>query len=238
MPSASDLSLWAGVFARAGRVHIPDFLDESLAVSLLTALKNNDQWTVVMNDGSSVWDVPAHEFESLPPSRHESLMGELRRRATRDFQFLFKTIRISDEGEVPQNHPLSAIAALVNSSNFLGTARAITGDPGIDFADAQATRYEPGHFLTRHNDGIESKNRRAAYVLNFSEDWRAEWGGILEFIDDDGHIAEGYVPKFNSLNVFKVPQLHHVSCVTPFAETPRFSITGWFRSRSSRGVDQ
>ncbi len=77
---------------------------------------------------------------------------------------------------------------------------------------------------------MAGKQRRAAYVLSLTPEWRAEWGGVLEFLDADGHIAEGYVPCFNALNVFLVPQLHHVSCVAAFAAAPRLSLTGWLRA--------
>ena len=58
---------------------------------------------------------------------------------------------------------------------------------------------------------------------------RPDWGGILQFLDRDGHVADGYVPVFNALNIFRVPQLHNVSSVVPFAGHARLSITGWFR---------
>ena len=72
---------------------------------------------------------------------------------------------------------------------------------------------------------------KAAYVLNFTPRWSPDWGGILNFIDRDGHVAEGYTPAFNALNVFRVPQLHSVSCVSPYAQAGRYSITGWLRER-------
>ena len=77
----------------------------------------------------------------------------------------------------------------------------------------------------------EIANRLAAYVLSLTPRWRAEWGGLLEFIGADGHIAAGYVPNFNSLRLFRVPINHHVSCVAPFAMAGRYSITGWLRAR-------
>jgi len=55
------------------------------------------------------------------------------------------------------------------------------------------------------------------------------WGGILQFIAEDGHLAEGYAPSFNALNLFNVPQLHAVSYVAPFAQAGRFSVNGWLR---------
>jgi Rps23 Pro-64 3,4-dihydroxylase Tpa1-like proline 4-hydroxylase len=118
----------------------------------------------------------------------------------------------------------------MRSPAFLQFARVMTGFDQIVNVDMQATRYRAGHFLTAHDDGVEGKGRLAAYVLNFTPGWRADYGGILQFIDHDGHVAEGLVPAFNALNVFKVPALHSVSTVAPFVTASRLSLTGWLRS--------
>jgi SM-20-related protein len=62
-------------------------------------------------------------------------------------------------------------------------------------------------------------------------DWRPEWGGYLMFLDSAGDITSGWKPRFNTLNLFRVPQSHMVSYVAPFAAFARFAITGWFRDR-------
>ncbi|MBX9747268.1 MAG: hypothetical protein K2X34_10220, partial [Hyphomonadaceae bacterium] len=48
---------------------------------------------------------------------------------------------------------------------------------------------------------------------------------------EDGHIAEAYTPRWNALNILKVPQPHAVSVVAPFAHGARYSITGWLRAK-------
>jgi len=58
-----------------------------------------------------------------------------------------------------------------------------------------------------------------------------DWGGYLNFYDDDGDVIAGYRPRFNALNLFAVPQQHNVSFVPPFAAVARYAITGWFRDR-------
>ena len=226
-----DVALCATVFARARRLHIPDFLTPASAEALHRALRDFGDWRLTVNEREQVWDLPAVEVAALSGGQQSALNAQLHRSAEDGFQFVYKTARLSERGEIPDGHPLAAAVALLNSPEFLDLARAITGDAEIAFADAQATCYEAGHFLTRHDDAVAGKNRRAAYVLNLTPAWRAEWGGVLEFLDADGHVAEGYVPSFNALNLFAVPQLHHVSHIAPFARGPRLSITGWLRTR-------
>ena len=66
-------------------------------------------------------------------------------------------------------------------------------------------------------------------MLNVSPVWRAEWGGLLMFLDEAGDVTETFTPAAGTLNVFRVPQSHAVSMVAPFAAAPRYSITGWWR---------
>jgi Rps23 Pro-64 3,4-dihydroxylase Tpa1-like proline 4-hydroxylase len=106
----------------------------------------------------------------------------------------------------------------LNSKAGLQFLRKLTGDERCAYVDAQATRYRPGHFLTQHDDHAEGKDRLFAYVLNLTPQWIADWGAA-------------YTPRWNALNILKVPQPHAVSVVAPFARGARHSITGWIRSR-------
>ena len=114
----------------------------------------------------------------------------------------------------------------LTSPEFIAFAHEITGEP-VTKVDAQATLYRPGHFLNQHDDHNDPR-RVAAYVLNMTPHWRGDWGGALLFPDRPGHIAEGFLPAFNALNMFSVPQEHQVGFVAPFAGAHRFSVTGWF----------
>jgi Rps23 Pro-64 3,4-dihydroxylase Tpa1-like proline 4-hydroxylase len=117
----------------------------------------------------------------------------------------------------------------LNAPEFLNLMREITGIPEIAWTDGQATLYRPGDFLTVHNDDSRLTKRLVAYVLNMTPLWRSDCGGTLQFIDDRGNIAEGYVPAFNVLNIFRVPARHAVTAVTPFGGL-RHSITGWLHA--------
>ncbi|MGI9295874.1 MAG: 2OG-Fe(II) oxygenase family protein, partial [Pseudomonadales bacterium] len=74
-------------------------------------------------------------------------------------------------------------------------------------------------------------NRRAAYVINLTPAWNADWGGLLHFVAADGKITDSFLPTYNAITLFQVPQKHFVSYVSPFAGEQRISITGWLRAR-------
>jgi Rps23 Pro-64 3,4-dihydroxylase Tpa1-like proline 4-hydroxylase len=179
-------------------------------------------------------DISVKELESLSPAERADLERSLAESSSDSLQYIFDTVRISAgiRAGRPVAGPMKAIDSFINSAAFLEFAAQVTGDDRLAFADVMATRYLPGHFLTAHGDENPCERRLYAYVLNMTPVWRADWGGVLMFLDDDGHVAEGYIPAFNALNIFSVPQTHAVSMVTRLAQTPRLSITGWLHARA------
>ena len=77
-----------------------------------------------------------------------------------------------------------------------------------------------------------NEGRRYAFVINLSREWKPDWGGQLQFIDDaTGAITDAFLPRWNSLSLFRVPQTHQVTLVSPWAARPRHAITGWWLAR-------
>lgn len=224
------------VFAAAGRVHIAPIFAADCAQRIFHELSTGIAWQLHLNDGDRPINLRGDGFDALPEEERRRFLAAVYESAGSRFQYLYSSFPVSDlaaKGEQPHLYVMR-VHEFLNSPGFLSFAREITGQPAITFADAQATLYRPGHFLTRHDDAMEGKNRLVAYVLNFTPAWQTDWGGILQFIDRDGHVAEGYAPVFNALNLFRVPQAHSVSYVSPFARHGRYSITGWLRSGSPR----
>ena len=126
---------------------------------------------------------------------------------------------------------LHDVLEFLNAPEFLLFARRLTGEPTIDRVSAQATRYRPGQFLTRHQDEDVSEGRVCAYVINLSRNWDSDWGGLLQFHDADKRLLDSFVPYWNHLSLFRVPQSHTVSLVSPWAGSDRLAITGWFLAK-------
>ncbi len=214
------------------RAHIPDFLRAADADAIHQALTTLPRWNTVTRSGDRHLDLDAAGLRQLKPEDQIRFDNAVHEGARRGFQYLFDNYPIADAyyaGTIVSDE-LARFFEFLNSPETIAFAREVTGIPEIKFADAQATRYLPGHFLTEHDDAVDGKNRCAAFVINFTRDWRADWGGLLMFIGKDGHVEAAYTPKFNALNIFTVPQRHSVSVVAPFAPAVRLSITGWFRS--------
>ncbi|MEZ5458285.1 MAG: 2OG-Fe(II) oxygenase family protein [Steroidobacteraceae bacterium] len=221
------------VFGRARRLHIPGILRQDGAEALYRHLATEPHWSLVLHDGGGVREATPQLRDKLGPQMEAEAATTAYRGARNGFNFLYEHRRVSDVASERSLDPslLARFVDFLNSEAFIGFARKLTGMTDIEWADAQATRYRAGHFLTTHDDQTDSKLRRAAYVLNLTPGWKVDFGGLLQFIDDDGHVSEAYVPRFNALNIFAVPQLHGVSMVTPFAAGARYAVTGWLRAR-------
>lgn len=239
MPQASDIAIhpdidilaWQELFGARQRIQIPNFLTASSAGALRNHLHNAVEWTHVINGEDKVFEIASDDFDALDKGVRKRLDIALYEKAASRFQFQFDNRRLSDI-EIQQgvgDDLLHQFGQWINSPQTLGLFRDVTGRQDIGFADVQATRYRPGDFLTGHDDVIPGKDRLFAYVLNLSDNWRTEWGGLLLFHDADCCVAETFVPIFNSLSLFSVGQPHSVSYVTPFAQEERLSITGWLR---------
>lgn len=222
------------IFQAHGRLHVPDILEPTSARDLYQTLIDPQDWTrsIHVEEGKD-YDIRVADLDALPADERKTFERSLADSSSDGLQYMFDTVRISSELKAgrPRPEPLRRLHDFLNGPEFLDFVARLTGDARIGFADVMATRYLPEHFLTAHGDENPNERRLYAYVLNLTPVWRADWGGVLMFLDADGHVAEGYVPAFNALNIFKVPQTHAVSMVSRLARAPRLSVTGWIHAR-------
>ena len=227
---AERLSAAAAAFARDGHVRIEPAFAPDIALALHDHLAHEVEWWRAVNRGDRTWDMGPEAIASLTGEKEAEFLALVHGGAREGFQFLFDSLRVSDDPAERRQRGLLAdrLVQELNHPASLETFRAITGNPGVRMVDGQATRYLPGHFLTGHDDDVEGKGRVAAWVLNLSPRWRIEWGGMLQFHDDQGDVSRALAPRFNALHLFRVPQVHSVSLLAPFA-SPRYAFTGWVR---------
>ena len=223
-----DWAALATEYAARGRVRIDNFLTEAAAAALASHLRERDDWLLVVNSGDKLFELSRAARAEMAAERTAALAAAVRRQAQHGFQFHYEAIRVPDEASARAAAPslLNAFAALLSPPPVVARLRQVTGAADIAFADAQATAYAPGDFLTAHDDNVAGKARRAAYVLGLTPGWRTDWGGLLLFHRD----STAWVPRFNTLNLFGVPQPHSVSQVASFAGNRRYAVTGWLRA--------
>jgi SM-20-related protein len=223
---------FAEIYARDTRVQVPNLFPPDVADTIEATLLKATPWRIIYSnaDGKHAYlsiDEAQRESAAVSQQRMETLYAQ----AQEGFAYIYFGFPMLEAYIARQGEPalLMQMMDFLNSPEFLGFAKAVVGEPTVIKADAQATYYAPGHFLTKHDDSGANAERRAAYVLGFTRQWRADWGGQLLFYDKDERTIAGFKPSFNTLNLFRTPQDHAVTCVSPFAGAARLSITGWLR---------
>ena len=223
-------------FRRDGFVQIAPFLREGDAAALRSHLSAREDWRLVLNAGPKVYEIDRAGQAAISEAERRKLDELVTQAASTGFQYRFETIRVPDSptARAASATWLDQFATFLSEPPLRDQLRTITEARDIAFADAQATSYSAGHFLTAHDDDVEGKNRRAAYVFGLTRNWRPEHGGLLMFHDGRGEIERALVPGHNVLTLFSVPRVHSVSYVTSFAPGARLSVTGWLRAASEK----
>ena len=223
----------AADYACNGFVRLENVLFERTAKHLHEWLRDKAAWWRVLNQGDKVWDLGPESIAALDhdPVKAGQLREAIHAGARSGFQYAYDTVRVADElaERAARKWPVDQLLDAFNSEPWLEVFRQVTGEDAIVMADGQATRYLAEHFLTDHDDAVAGKNRKAAYVLGLTPEWHTHWGGLLMFHAENGDVEQALMPRFNAMNLFRVPRLHSVSPVAPYAGAARFSVTGWLR---------
>ena len=230
---ALDAAALAREFGKTGRLQIRDVLTHHCATSLRQVLRDETAWGLAWQAGpsSEAQLIRAEQLARLSAGDRHALAE---RAAGQDYGFVYHSYPLVTaylERWSPGS-PHERLLESLNGAPMLDFIRAVTGIGEIVKMDGQATLYAPGHFLRPHNDEESLRGRRVAYVLNLTlGNWAPEWGGYLNFFDEDWDIEQAFRPRFNSLNLFRVPQWHNVGEVSATAPLARYAVTGWARDR-------
>jgi Rps23 Pro-64 3,4-dihydroxylase Tpa1-like proline 4-hydroxylase len=215
-----------------GRIRIDNFLDTEVIDKIRQYCLEEDPYEVIyFADGKNRISSRA-EVATMAQSEKQDLNRKIFSAASQGIGFLYdgyQMNRATHKSNAKLNF-LYEVFEYFNSETMLDFIRQVTGKTDILSADAHYTRLTSGQFLTRHRDVVANRDRRLAYVLGFSQNWHPDWGGLLQFFDEDGTPRDSFAPRFNCLSMFDISHIHSVTYVTPFALEPRLSLTGWFRA--------
>jgi SM-20-related protein len=227
-----DVAALAAAYARDGVVQVPMLLTPEAAEAVAAVLEKTVPWRLAVSrdDGrEEVLDQTAKAAAGQAGVGRR--IQAAAQRASEGFAYVYMCYPMIGAllaGDDP-GHPLHDVTEWLNSRQFLDFGQAVIGRDDVTKADAQASFYRRGDFLTLHDDHGAGE-RRAAYTLGFTRRWRPDWGGQLLFHDAEGQIERGLTPGFNLLTLFTVPRAHSVAPVAAYAAAPRLSIVGWLRN--------
>lgn len=222
------------------RGQVLDILPKDQAEAVYQCLSAETPWWFqYYGPGGERVKIPPEKFNAMPQEEKAAAFNHILSTAATQFQYMyyfFPIMQSIERGENP-GFLLHRVNAFLNSEPVLDLVREITGIQEVVRADSMATKFIGNCFLHSHLDQREGGNRRVAYVLNMTRKWDPNWGGYLQFYNDDYNIEQSFMPRFNTLNLFTVPQGHSVATVPPFCPGERLSVVGWFRDNTGPDND-
>jgi Rps23 Pro-64 3,4-dihydroxylase Tpa1-like proline 4-hydroxylase len=213
------------------RVRIDGFLAPTVADEIEQCLRQVLDFDLIFFNEGTNYAMSEDDLSSVGSAGRQKLQQELAKLASEGIGFLYSGYRM--EGDKLDLAPpvLRDLYDFINSEQVLGLIASITGVEEIKSASGQYTRYTAGQYLTRHSDDVRVEGRLMAYVLNFTRQWHPDWGGLLQFYENNGVPRDAWEPRFNSVSLFDVAHVHSVTYVVPHALMPRYALTGWFNSQ-------
>ncbi len=224
-----DIQAAANDYQLDKRTRIFSVLDQDKAQELSDYIQNNVSYMAAYVLEGQYKTSSFESLKTLPQQEMQKLMQQIYLQASQGIGFLYGRHLVDHRSQ--QDNLVQQAFKFLNSPQTLDAIKQISGFDDIVAASAQVTRYLPSNFLTRHNDVHPTEQRRVAYVLNLTQQWHPDWGGLLQFYQADGTPRDAWAPLFNSLSLFDVEHVHAVTNIAPFAVNPRLSITGWFRAK-------
>jgi len=226
-----DRQALARRFAATGRLQIRHILTPESANRLEQAMAREVPWSLTWYDGREACLLSPDRLAAMSPGELQKVQQQVFGVARERFTYAFGLHHMMPETRVGSAFvpTMELFFDFLRSAPMIELIAELLGEDDICTVDAQATRFGPGQFLGWHNDLMPDHDRRCAYVFNFSRDWRPDWGGYLQFFDVHGNGLDAFMPAFNTLNLFRVPQPHAVTMVSPFAARYRLAVSGWYR---------
>jgi SM-20-related protein len=220
-------------FRKARRLRITEFLLPAGAEALYHYLDERAEWSSFLVNKGRMYELPP-EIRRNYSAQEEQRLINLAHGSARDggVAYIYDATRpFSPEVPVRAQDPsiLARFADFANSLVFLEFIRRLSGIEEIDMIEVQGMRFSPGNFITFRGAAPfldRARRQHAFYSYHLTPEWKAEWGGLLEFRGTEGRSIEGYVPCFNCLDIFAFPQGHWLSVVSPFAGASSYSVWG------------
>ena len=229
-----DIETLAKEFKTDKRLMVHNFMQSDIAERMRNACLKHVPYSTHYVLNNTYQSKTRAEMAALNQQEARAINSQIASAASKGIGFLYEgylKTRIISDTNTQSNDELKFLHEVfdyLSSEEVLNTIKQITGNHDITGAEPQYTRLTPGHFLTRHLDVIPGRGRRYAFVFGLTKGWHPDWGGLLQFYEKDGTPRNAWIPQFNVLSIFDVSHIHSVTYVTPFAATPRISLTGWF----------
>ncbi len=227
---ALDLEAAKARYAFQRRVQIYDFLTDDSAEQITDVLTAKTPWGFTYQDGGMMRHISSRELESLTRGRSERIAKTLHEHVQSGaYTFGYHNFLLAESAasDPAITNEISNISVMLNSQILLTLVRDITGKSNLNKITASAALYANNHFSGQRPQSTNN-TARIGFSLQFTKEWKNDWGGHLQFLNAADDIIQSYKPRYNCLILFEASQPHSTSFVTSFANKGHYCINGEF----------
>ena len=219
-----NIELLNAEFNNHRKIKILNFLNSNFAELLFKHALLEKNWT--LSSG-----IDKNKYEKANNKQNEKINNIQIKNVNNAFgKDQFSYIFYRSMNSINMSYIEFTLRKFLNSESFINILNQITNLELTQLTTMFMSKYSSGNFLSPHSD---RGNGRLAFVINLTKFWKPQYGGNLHFLNENRtQIIDTYVPEFNNLIIFDVPQEygipHYVSHIAPNIKLSRYSVTGWF----------
>jgi Rps23 Pro-64 3,4-dihydroxylase Tpa1-like proline 4-hydroxylase len=211
-------------FSNKKKLKISNFLNNNFSEILFKHILLEKNWTLSTG-------IDKNKYEKSTIKQNEKINSLQIKNVNNAFsKNQFSYIFYRSMNNINMSYIEFTLRKYLNSIEFINKLNEITNLGLTHLTTMFLSKYSSGSFLSPHSD---KGNGRLAFVINLTKFWKPQYGGNLHFLNDDRtEIIDTFVPEFNNLIFFHVPEEngipHYVSHVGSNVKLSRYAITGWF----------
>ena len=221
-----DPKALAKEYKKAGRVLIKDAMDAKCADKLSESIETMAIWRTVYLDGETERRISGHDLQSLTNRRQRDMQENIYIQARQGYQYLRYECPTDVIPDSKDPKGLTDADVFFKSDGFRDFLRKIAGAKDGELENVGARWLQRDHFMADSALATKLPDCKLWFSMDMTRTWQMQWGGQLNFLDDEGEIEQAWSPGFNQLSVYAGGTRHSIGYVTPFHHAFCLSICG------------
>jgi SM-20-related protein len=215
-------------------IGIPHFVNGEAARALYRELRACDAWGLRICDGERMMGLSPEAYGRASAKERAAFTARAYAAAQSGFAFMREELWPANEravgpltryvGETAEAHTLTTFLSFLRGAVFSTFVSAVFGVRSVMLLRLTVECYRPGHFFAFTKGA--PPDARFGFCFDLTPTWISEWGGLLEFCNSCGGLAQTYVPRFNWITLYALSEPRGISLVAPFARGARYSVVG------------
>lgn len=187
-------------------------------------------WSITFRDNNATITLTGIQRQSMTDRRWRDKQGKAFELTRLEHQFYHLTRPLLDQEAQDgfPDDPFPQLADTLGTSEFAELISEIAGEPSLKLLSADALLLGFNNFRSRMRYSENGPSAHHFVFIELTQEWKPDWGGLLQFYTDEGDVSGGLVPRFNSLVVIRSDKDFGISFIPSFVYAQHYSIMATF----------